>query len=221
MQDSVFAQTFHGPSLSQNKTPVEVFGWRNLPFTQKRAIKYESWTAFAHWKQIEQAFLDWFGKQDSVFAQTFHGPSVPQNKTHVKVLGSNYLPFWEIKAINSKTWTLFACWKQIEQFFFCLFGKQDSVLAESLHGPSVSQNKTPVKVFWFRQFTFKTKENNKIWNFDPFWPAGNKLTNFFCAYLECRIQFWLKVCMAFQCHKIKLLWRFLMLKNRKESSCPI
>ena len=138
-----------------------------------------------------------------------------------RFFGSNYLPFWEIKAINSETWTLFARWKQIDKFFLCLFGKQGSVLAESLRGPSVSQNKTPVKVFWFRQFTFQTKENNKIWNFDPFWPAGNKLTNFFFAYLECRIQFWLKVCMAFQCHKIKLLWKFLMLKNREESSCPI
>ena len=132
-----------------------------------------------------------------------------------RFFGSNYLPFWEIKAINSETWTLFACWKQIDKFFLCLFGKQGSVLAESLRGPSVSQNKTPVKVFWFRQFTFQTKENNKIWNFDPFWPAGNKLTNFFFAYLECRIQFWLKVCMALQCHKIKLLWKFLCWKTEK------
>ena len=47
-------------------------------------------------------------------------------------------------------------------FFLSIFGKQDSVLAESLHGPSVSQNKTSVKVFSFRQFTFQTKESNKI-----------------------------------------------------------
>ena len=63
-----------------------------------------------------------------------------------RFFGSNYLPFWEIKAINSETWTLFAHWKQIDKFF--------------------------------------------------------------CVYLESRVQFWLKVCMALQCHKIKLLWRF-------------
>ena len=117
-QHSVFAQTFHGPSVSQSKTPVEVFGWRNLPFTQKRAIKYESWTAFAHWKQIEQAFLDWFGKQDSVLAQTFHGPSVPQNKTHGKV-------------------------------------------------------------FWFKLFTFLRNKSNKFWNLDSFCPLETNWQIFF------------------------------------------
>ena len=29
-------------------------------------------------------------------------------------------------------------------------------------GLSVSQNKSHVKVFWFRQFTFQTKERNQI-----------------------------------------------------------
>ena len=29
-------------------------------------------------------------------------------------------------------------------------------------GPSVSQNKSPAKAFWLRQFTFQTKERNQI-----------------------------------------------------------
>ena len=44
--------------------------------------------------------------------------------------------------------------------------------------------------------------------FGPFFPAGKKLTNFWGADSGSRIQFWLNVCMALQCHKIKLLRRF-------------
>ena len=53
-------------------------------------------------------------------------------------------------------------------FWGGLFGKQPSVLAQSLNGSSLSQNETPVKVFWFNQFTFQTKESNKIWNLGTF-----------------------------------------------------
>ena len=41
-------------------------------------------------------------------------------------------------------------------------------MGQTLHGPSVSETKTPTKVFWFRQFTFQTKESNQIWNLDLF-----------------------------------------------------
>ena len=53
MQDSVLAQTFHRPSVSQNKSTVKVFDWRNLPFRQKRAITFEILTLSAHSKQID------------------------------------------------------------------------------------------------------------------------------------------------------------------------
>ena len=55
-----------------------------------------------------------------------------------------------------------AAGKKLTNFFLCLFVKQDSVLGQTLHGPSVSETKTPTNVFWFRQFTFQTKESNQI-----------------------------------------------------------
>ena len=76
-----------------------------------------------------------------------HGASVSQNKTPVKIFSSNNLLFWQKKAIKHEIWTLLSCWKEIDQFLGNWFGNQDSVLAQGLHGSSVSQNKTPVKVW--------------------------------------------------------------------------
>ena len=91
-----------------------------------------------------------------------HGPSVSQNKTTLNVFGSSNLLFRQKKGLKSEIWTLFARWKKIDQFFGGLFGKQDSVLAQTWHGPSLPQKKTPGKVLLFRQLTFETKGINKI-----------------------------------------------------------
>ena len=92
-----------------------------------------------------------------------------------RFFGLSNLPFRLNKEIKSQIWTLFARSKEIDQVFFGgegdLYGKQHSVLSQSLHGSSVSQNKTPVMVFWFNQFSFHTKESNKISNLDPFHPV--------------------------------------------------
>ena len=125
-----------------------------------------------------------------------------------RFLSSN-IPFRQSDPIKFEIWTLSGCSKQIDQFLRGLFGKQDSVLAQTLHGSSVSQNETPGKVFWFRQFTFLRKESNKIWNLDSFRMLGTTY-QFFWAYLESKTQFWPKLCMALQCQKIKLLWIFLV-----------
>ena len=43
-QESVFAQTFHGPSVTQHETPATAFDWTNVPFTPKKPQKSEiSW----------------------------------------------------------------------------------------------------------------------------------------------------------------------------------
>ena len=92
---------------------------------------------------------------------------------------SSNLCFWQKKAVEYEIWTLFARWKEIDQFLEGLFGKQHSVLSQSLHGSSVSQNKTPVKVFWFKQFSFHTKSRNKIWNLGTFLLLERNWSNFF------------------------------------------
>ena len=59
-------------------------------------------------------------------------------------------------------WERFSRWKEIDQFLGGLFEEQNSVLAQSSHGPSVSPNTFPVKVFSFKQFMFLTKESSRI-----------------------------------------------------------
>ena len=84
-----------------------------------------------------------------------------------RVFGSANLPFRQKKAIKFEIWTLFTCLKEIYQFLGGWFGKLLSGLAQTFQDPLVSQNETPVKVFWLSIFTFQTKESNKIWNLDP------------------------------------------------------
>ena len=56
-------------------------------------------------------------------------------------------------------------------------------------------------------FLDKTNQwNLKNW---PFLLAAKKFTNLFWADLEIMIQFLLELFMALQCHKMKLLWKFL------------
>ena len=136
---------------------------------------------------------------------------------------SSNLCFWQKKAVEYEIWTLFARWKEIDQFLEGLFRKQHSVLSQSLHGSSVSQNKTPVKVFWFKQFSFHTKSRNKIWNLGTFLLERN-WSNFFFGGgvgegggwwtdLKSKIQFSSILSMALQCHKRKLMSRFFGLSN--------
>ena len=86
-----------------------------------------------------------------------------------RFFGSGNLLFRGNKAIKSEIWTLFAHRKQIDQFLLGLFGKQDLILAQTWHGPSLLRKITPGKILWFRQLTFETKEINKIWNVGSFW----------------------------------------------------
>ena len=74
--DSAFAQNFHGPLFSQNQTLVTIFGWGNLLFGKNEPITFENSSLLACWKEIHQFLGDWFENHDSVFAKTFHGPSV-------------------------------------------------------------------------------------------------------------------------------------------------
>ena len=99
------------------------------------------------------------------------------------------------------------------------FGKQHSVLANTFCNPSVSQNETPVQVFWLRQFTFDTKESNKIWNLDPLRLLERNLPILGGADLESCFQFWPTHSATLRCHKKKLLWEALLqaasLSNKK------
>ena len=80
------------------------FGSVNLPFRQKKAIKFGIWTLFAFLKEIYQFLGGWFGKLLWGLAQTFHDPLVSQIETPVKVFWLNQFTF-QTKESN-KTWNL-------------------------------------------------------------------------------------------------------------------
>ena len=116
------------------------FGSANLPFREKKTIKFEIWTLFASSKEIYQFWGGSFGKLLSLFANTFHNPSVSQKKNYCQKLCFRQLTFQIKTPIKSQIWTLFTHSKEIAQFWGGWFGKQHSVLAQCLHGPLVSQN---------------------------------------------------------------------------------
>ena len=93
------------------------FGSGNLPFTEKKAIKFDIWTIFACSKEIYQFLVSWSGNLLSGLVQTFHNPSVSQNETPVRSFASGNLPFIQKKPIKFEIWTLLACSKEIDLFF--------------------------------------------------------------------------------------------------------
>ena len=60
-QESVFPQTFDGPSVSQHETPATVFGWTNVPFRQNNPIKFEISTFWLAGTKLGEFFsgLNW------------------------------------------------------------------------------------------------------------------------------------------------------------------
>ena len=147
----------HSTTLQCDKMKLlcRVFRSANFSFRQKKAIKFEIWTLFTCLKEIYQFLGGWFGKLLSGLAQTFQDPLVSQNETPVKVFWLSIFTF-QTKESN-KIWTLFACLKEIYQFWGGWFGKLLSVLANTFRNPSVSQKKTPVGSFTSGCFPFKQK----------------------------------------------------------------
>ena len=127
-----------------------------------------------HWqKNFDRCFILWYWRGPHFetlfsFYPDFPWPLVSQIKSLLKSFASCNLPFRKNKPTKFQIWTLFVSSKQIDQFLGVWFGKHHSVLAQCLHDPLVSQNETPVKVFWFSQLEFQTKESNKMWNLQPF-----------------------------------------------------
>ena len=146
-QYSYLAQTFHGSSMWQNETPVKLFESRNLPFRQNKPIKCEIlhhfWPFKINWSNFWGADL---GSRFQISPKLCMILQCHKITLLWRSFCSDNLLFRQ-KEIKSVIWTLFTCLERIDKVLGCLFGKQHSVLAQSLHGASVSQNKTPVKIF--------------------------------------------------------------------------
>ena len=115
-QESVFPQTFHGPSVSQGETCTTVFGWTNVPFTQNNPIKFEILTFWLTWTKLAQSFLGWIGNQKSVFLQTFHGPSVSQYETCTTIFGWANVPYRQNEPMIFEILTHLVCFNEIGTF---------------------------------------------------------------------------------------------------------
>ena len=66
-QESVFPQTFHVPSVSEDETFMKDFGSTNLPFTKNKPIKPEILTLWPTRKKFLNFLRCWIGNQESVF----------------------------------------------------------------------------------------------------------------------------------------------------------
>ena len=183
---SVFAQTFHGPSVSQNETTAKVFCSRNLSFRQNKPIKFENSSLVACWKEIHQFLGGWFGNHSSVFAQTFHGSSVSQNQTPMKFFGSSNLPFRQNKPVKVEILTLFTCWeKKVTNLFWADLETAIQFLPKLFITLQCHKIKLLLKVL-VQAICFLEK-TKKIWNFDLF--RKLEKNQFFWANLETTIQF--------------------------------
>ena len=82
-----------------------------------------------------------------------------------RFFGSANLPLRQKKAINYGICSLLGSLKQIDQFLVGWFGKLLSVLAQTFHDTSVSQKKTPVKIFASGNLPFRQNKPIKfeIW----------------------------------------------------------
>ena len=66
------------------------------------------------------------------------------------------------KQYNIKFEAFLAARNKLTYFAVADLESNIQVLAQTFQNPSVPQNKTPAKIFWFKQFTFQTKETNTI-----------------------------------------------------------
>ena len=147
-QHSGFSPNLPKPFSATKQNSCKDFLVQAIYLSDKRNqynIKFEAFSAARN--KLTNIGGAWFGKQHSVLAPTFHSPSVSLNKTAGKVFGSSNLPFRKKKPLKFEICTLFGSLKQIHHFLGGWFGKEHSLLAETLSSPSVSLNKTLGKVF--------------------------------------------------------------------------
>ena len=221
--DSVFAQTCHGHSVSQDETPLKIFGSGNLSFRQNKPIKFENLILLACSKEIQQFVLGWCRNNDSVSAKSFHDPLLSQNETPVKFFGSSNLPFQQKKSIKFEISNPFTCWKKTHQFVLGQFGNYNIVSTQTFLSPSLETTAQFLpklsmvlqchkmklcESFFVQAICLLDKADQQNLKILPFSPAGKKFTDFFLADLKTMIQFLPKLVMALQCHKMKLCKNF-------------
>ena len=141
--------------MSLNKTLPKLFGSSNLPFRQKKAIQYKIWSLSGSSKQIDIFCGGWFGKQHSGFSPNLPKPfsATKQNSCKDFLVQAIYLSD-KRNQCNIKFEAFSAARNKLTNIGGAWFGKQHSFLAETFQSNSVSQNKPPTKIFWFKQFTF-------------------------------------------------------------------
>ena len=106
LESSLQVSPKHSTTLQCHKMKLlwSFFATANLPFRQKKAIKFEISNPFACSKEIYQFFGVLFGKLLSGLAQKFHDPSVSQHDTPMKVFWLSQFTFQGKE--SNKIWNL-------------------------------------------------------------------------------------------------------------------
>ena len=106
LESSLQVSPKHSTTLQCHKMKLlwSFFATANLPFRQKKAIKFEIWNPFACSKEIYQFFGVLFVKLLSGLAQKFHDPSVSQHDTPIKVFWLSQFTFQGKE--SNKIWNL-------------------------------------------------------------------------------------------------------------------
>ena len=110
---SVFLQTFHGPSVSEQDTAMSIFCLGNLSFNQNQLMKFAILTLLARFNPIGTIFRGLNFKPGVSLSQIFHGSSVSEQKTAVSFFCSRNLSFSQNQPMKFEILTLFTWFNQI------------------------------------------------------------------------------------------------------------
>ena len=223
--DSVFAQTCHGHSVSQDETPLKIFGSGNLSFRQNKPIKFENLILLACSKEIQQFVLGWCRNNDSVSAKSFHDPILSQNETPVKFFGSSNLPFQQKKPIKFEISNPFTCWKKTHQFVLGQFGNYNIVSAQTFLSPSLETTaqflpklsmvlqchkmKLMWKFFCSSNLPFRQSRPTKFEN-STLLTCWKEIHRFFLGWFENHNSVFAQTCHGPSVSQNETLWKFLV-----------
>ena len=148
------------------------FGSLNLPSDKRKPIKFEICSLFGSWNKLTNFW--WTALESSLQVLPKHSTTLQCHKMKLlwRFFGPGNLPFREKEAIKFEIWTLFACSKEIYQFWG--WGGGGGADLESCcqvwprHSPTLQCHK--IKLVWealLQANYLSDKQPNKIWNLDP------------------------------------------------------
>ena len=133
-------------------------------------MKYHTWTFFAWWKEIDQLLFGLICKAGFSFDPNSPWPF---SVTKWNSCGSFWLKQFTFQTKErKKIWNFdpFCPLQANWLIFWDLIWKAGFSLDSNFPWPFIVTKWNSCGSCWLKQFTFQTKDSNKIWNLDPFCP---------------------------------------------------